>query len=306
VTTAPDDETPADNLYLASQFHARRAQELLDSKDRFERMDAAYHAGAAVELMAKALVSQFDHRVLRDQDGGKHAFLEAVASHRRRALAAGPKKPGNQSISARTAVGLAERLAPECADHRGKAERALAARNGAAHMAVVDEASLADVVAGMAAYVSAGATSLRKEPSDFWGRVEWRRVMGTIAESRRQVAEMTIQKVSASKGRYERLVEGLEPEKVSELISMLTGRPQPPADDAWQVDCPACGHDAWLLWSADYEAVRGPDGWEYDGGMALDALQCPVCGLELEGDEVREADVDTSDYREPDWEYDDM
>jgi len=62
VTTAPDDETPADNLYLASQFHARRAQELLDSKDRFERMDAAYHAGAAVELMAKALVSQFDHR----------------------------------------------------------------------------------------------------------------------------------------------------------------------------------------------------------------------------------------------------
>lgn len=262
-------------------------------------MDAAYHAGGAVEMMAKAVVSHLDERLLADQDAGKHAFLELLAAHHERAAVTGrPGKIAPKSILASTAVALAHRLSQECSKEQSKATRALTARNAASHMADLDDAKLADVVTGMAAYVSAGVEAFEREKPDFWGSVVWdsiRRDLGEVIREGRARAES---KVAAAKAAHEHLADGLQPEKLAALVADLQARPVPTADDWWQVQCPACKHDGWLLWGIDYEPVQvGPDEWDYAGGTALLGLICPVCGLDLTGDEVSYTAVDTVDYR---------
>ena len=265
-------------------------------------MDAAYHAGGAVEMMAKAVVSHLDERLLADQDAGKHAFLELLAAHHDRADVGGrPSRIAPRSILAATAVALATRLSQECGREGSKAEPALRARNAASHMAEVDDTQLADVVTGMAAYVSAGVEAFEREKPDFWGSVAWDSIRRDLGELIRESRASVESKVAAAKSAHEHLVNGLPPEKLVALIADLQSRPAPAADDAWQVQCPACEYDGWLSWGVDYEPIQvGRDDWDYTGGTALLGFVCPVCGLDLTGDEVSYTDVDTVDNRDLD------
>lgn len=73
------DENVAQRLYLASRHHARKAQRLLAAEDHWERMDAAYHAGAAVELIAKSALATLDTRLLLAGPVLHDVILDALA-----------------------------------------------------------------------------------------------------------------------------------------------------------------------------------------------------------------------------------
>jgi hypothetical protein len=55
-------------LYSASRYHARKARALADTSSPHERLDAVTHAGAAVELIAKAVLADLDVRLLPDRE----------------------------------------------------------------------------------------------------------------------------------------------------------------------------------------------------------------------------------------------
>ncbi|MFC8190834.1 hypothetical protein ACFUMH_04120 [Cellulomonas sp. NPDC057328] len=295
------EESTTERLYLAAQHHARRARELVEARDRFDRIDAAYHAGGAVEMMAKALVSHLDERLLADQEAGKHHFLDVLVAHYgREDVGSSPPKLSTRAIPARMAVDLAARLSPECRREQLKARAALEARNRSSHMAELDEGSLAEIVTGMAAYVGAGVQAFHRAQPDFWGSVEWDNIRHELDVLIREGRASAQNKLAAAKSAYSNLISVLAPEKLSEFVIQLESRPAPAmVDDEWRVTCPACGHQAWLLWNVNDEPMQvAPDVWESVDTLSLVALSCPVCGLHLNGDEVDYTDVDTSPPRE--------
>lgn len=295
-------------LYSAAQHHARKAQDLAQRDDAHDRRDAALHAGCAIELIAKAVLVSFDSRLIAPAQDLHHVLLDVVVEGRG-ATPTGPR-PGTQrrkTIDAGLAVALTGRLHEELRAHEAAATTALAARNAAAHMAICDTEALREVLDGMAAYVEAALRVLRRTSQDFWG------VLAAEMQERATARERTVKeaaelKVSEAADLYHRMVDGLDEERRASLLQTLSRR-EPDygfSDDFWTLDCPACGYqDARLAWVADYDVERDSQGG-YDavsGGLALLGLQCPVCQLELDADEVNALGIDTDDPRDP-WEYD--
>jgi hypothetical protein len=70
-------------FYSASRYHARKARALADTSSPHERLDAVTHAGAAVELIAKAVLADLDVRLLPDREA-LHTLLETIAELRGR------------------------------------------------------------------------------------------------------------------------------------------------------------------------------------------------------------------------------
>lgn len=288
----------AEHLYLAARHHSDTARALRDSSDRHERTDAAIHAGAAVELLSKALLAAVDVRLLSDGRATSHALLELIAEREATgSLGVSPRLP-SKSLMAGPALELASRLNAKVSGARSAGGRVLQARNAAAHMAELDDAELANTINDMETFAAAAVGALGRQAIEFLGAsrfADWT----AEQERRRQAAEAAVsEKVTAAKDAYHHLTNGLPEEKLKELNGLLTSRVfQKLGDDGWEVECPACEYgDAWLSWEADYD-------YDYDGsvvgGVRLLGLDCPRCGLQLDGDEVEAAGLDTDDYREP-------
>lgn len=290
------DENVAQRLYLASRHHARTAQRLLGAESHWERMDAAYHAGAAVELIAKSALATLDKRLLLTGPVLHDVILDALAvQYERPDVVVRERSLRGKTIEAGRAIQLTHRLLPEVRDHRGAADAALAARNDAAHMAVLDDARLDDVVAGMLSYVNAAATASEQGTADLWGgglQAEVDRVTRARLDRIERGAQV---KVVVARENYGGLAGALSQETREKWIAELADRPVPSSDVESRVDCPACELPyARVQWNADYEAVRDGDGWSYEGGLALVGLLCPICNLSLDAAEVGALGVDTS------------
>ena len=281
VATSQPDERVAQRLYLAARHHVRAAQMRAGSQDHYDRIDAAYHAGSAVELIAKAALARLDPRVLVKGLAAQHALLDALVEHHKRpGFVPRTAKLDAQTIDASVAIELAHRLVPECRPHRGAADKARVVRNGAVHMAVLDDAGLDDV----------------------WGeglREESERVMAARRERIGRVARI---KVIVARDRYRDLVGELTDATREALVADLARRSVATSDEQWQVECPACELPyAWLMWDAAYEPLLDGDDWTYEGGLALTGLRCPVCTLDLVPDEVGALGIDTEPVYEPEF-----
>ena len=273
------------------------------SQDHYDRIDAAYHAGSAVELIAKAALARLDPRVLVKGLAAQHALLDALVEHHKRpGFVPRTAKLDAQTIDASVAIELAHRLVPECRPHRGAADKARVVRNGAVHMAVLDDAGLDDVIAGMLEYVNATVPATQHRVDDVWGeglREESERVMAARRERIGRVARI---KVIVARDRYRDLVGELTDATREALVADLARRSVATSDEQWQVECPACELPyAWLMWDAAYEPLLDGDDWTYEGGLALTGLRCPVCTLDLVPDEVGALGIDTEPVYEPEF-----
>jgi len=311
MTTNGSSETrPAsdvERLYLASRYHARAAQKMAQVADQFANLDAAVHAGTAVELMAKAVLADLDPRLLVEGAPAQHVLLDVLAEHHGATGIAPAKSKGRaRTVNASMAVELAARLRAECRPHSSAAHAALDARNAAAHSADLEPNTIGMVVDGMAAYTAAGVETLRRNSKDFWGVLS-NEMTARISERQQAIVADAEQKVATATAYHAQLFDGLPEESQAALTRLLLDRTTYTGGDySWTVNCPACGHDdAELSWVADFDVERDGDGeWVAVGGMALLGLTCPICGLELEGEEVEALGIDTVDPRDADDEYD--
>lgn len=301
---SPLDETRvAQRLYLAARHHVRAAQRLGGSIDLWDRMDAAYHAGSAVELIAKAVLARLDPRVLAKGPAAQHHLLDTlVERHGRLGHTPRTLRLDASTIDAAVAIDLVHRLVPECRPHRGAAEKARAIRNGAVHMAKWDDSVLDDIITGVLSYVTAALPAAHQRADDVWSE-------GLLAEVDRvtrarldRIARVANMKVIHARERYKELSSVLSRETRDALVADLSGRFVGNVDYQERFDCPACALPyAWLQWFADFEAVRDGEDWGYEGGLVFSGLRCPVCTLDLDADEVASLGIDATPTREPEF-----
>ncbi|SDJ08519.1 hypothetical protein SAMN05444157_1658 [Frankineae bacterium MT45] len=256
-------------------------------------MDAAIHAGAAVELMAKAVLAHLDPRLLAAGDNAHHALLDVLAEQGRASVHARTKAPAS-TVIASSAVDLAARCADGLRTTKAAGHAALQARNAAAHAALVDEDKLADVVAGMNVFTLAGVDCLRRDRADFVGRERLAQVEREAAQRDSATQAAASSKVSAAKAQYRHLTDPLGTDGVGELLRILGSRPEPPSDISETVDCPACDNNAWLLWNVEVDVeYEGPGEYSTYAYAEFIALDCPYCGLHLDEAECEAIEVPT-------------
>lgn len=282
-TASGSDHALGTRLYAASRHHARKARELAASSDEHERLDAAVHAGAALELIAKALLAEIDRCLLPDR--AHHALLDAVAGQRE-SLAARPTAP-KTTISAMIAVELVARLVPGCRAAEQSATAVIRARNAAVHLAVAPAGKeLAGLVGAMEAFNDAAATALRGSSRDYWG-IHFEDVTREREAREADIAARAHAAVAEAKKRYQHAIGSLPDDLREQVLVELRDRLILVGEEMGTVECPACAEEATTAWELDIDVEEElPGDFLYSPYLVLVGLGCSVCGLRLDPDEI--------------------
>lgn len=289
IETKRSDPALGARLYAASRYHAGRARALAASTDEYVQIDAAAHAGAAVELMAKALLADFDVRLLHG-GGLHHALLDIVAGNE--------GIPARRSISKTTvgavvAIELAGRLVPGCHRHEAAAKQVASVRNGAVHLAEAPSIeTLREAVAGMEAFTDAAARHLHGSSHNYWG-VHFEEVQKQQLAADEKVLKDAKEKVAAARSRFDEMVGRLSAELRAPVLAELRTREGIVGDETDEVSCPACDQEATAAWDWEVDVEEEfPGEYMYSQFLAPAGLGCPVCGLRLDASETLALGID--------------
>ncbi|MEO5664968.1 MAG: hypothetical protein ABIR39_17020 [Nocardioides sp.] len=281
-----------ERLYSAASHHVRSANDKVRSTDRNLRMEAAIHAGAAVELMAKVILVNVDPRLLLDDREGHHVLIDVLVEAGV-ATAQPYAHKGNKTLAATKAVILAGRLCEEVRPHLGAARLALDARNRAAHAAEIDDAALAGEVTAGSDFVLSGVDHLGRSRDEFLGAELADQVQREVAERSTALRVDAQRKVRGAKDRYESLISRLPDGASSELIADLGKRASLHGDHTEPHGCPACGNRGWLIYSVEFDVEYEAPG-DYSTTTYLDfrGFDCLYCSLQLTNLESEAVGID--------------
>lgn len=270
-------------LFLAAQYHAWEAVRGAGQPwTAHAALDVAIRCGSAVELLAKALLFELDPRLVARSAHHHLLDLALEAQHQQPAT---PVQPGQSTIDATTAVQLVRRLDVSLAGPAREVHAVLEARNAAVHLALApDEERLQALITAMAAFTGAVLGVLGQDLPNYWGPYAGATMDRIDARAARVKAEAE-RLVEAARGHYQQLRGGLAPDAWQRVLKVLYER-RATADLSAEVECPACAQDASVLWSAEAEVEYSDGEWNAVGYWALEGLRCPVCGLDLDGDEL--------------------
>lgn len=284
------DRSVGTRLYAASRYHASKARALVDATSEHERLDAATHAGAALEFIAKAVLAEVDVRLLPDREA-HHTLLDSIARDREGHV---PHRVSiRTTIGASLAIGLVARLVPACRQHIAAVKRVLSVRNAAVHMAEAPTtAALADAITAMQAFGDAAATELRGSSRDYWG-VDFDEVQRQRAEVEAGIVAGANAKVDQARDRYTEMVGPLVGDLRERVLTALRLRSSTSGDAVDEVTCPACRETATVTWEWDADVEEEfPGEYTYSSFLALAGLLCPVCGLSLDATEMLALGID--------------
>jgi hypothetical protein len=282
---APQTAT-ATRLYAAARYHAQTALDLAQAPaDEHSALDVATRAGSVVELLAKTLLVHHDERLVAHRDAHHH-LLDAVL-HRAGKPKPSAFKPNRQTVDARVAVTLVQRLGPDIDRHGRAASLVLDARNDAVHMAIHrDPAALEVVLARMSDFADAVLAALELDPYEFWGE-HTTSVRKRVHQHRAEVLLGARAAVAAARRKFEDLRDEIGPEAWAAVLPTLQQRgPQDAGDLDAELECPACTNVAHVTWSTEVEIDVYHGETIYYPYYVLDGLQCPVCTLRLDADQV--------------------
>jgi len=237
--------TTGTRLYAASRSHALKARALAEASNEHDRLDAAAHAGAAVELIAKAVLAELDLRLLHDRQM-HHALLDIDVRDRKGYV---PRPPSmTTTVGTSLAIELTARLIPGCRRHESAAQSVARTRNAAVHMALAPAPSqLEDLLSGMQAFTDAAATALRGASTDYWG-VDFEMVREQRAASELDVPTTANAHVNGARSRYEDMVGALSPEFRESVVAEIRSRSAIDGDVLDEIECPACCDRAAVTW----------------------------------------------------------
>jgi rubredoxin len=140
---------------------------------------------------------------------------------------------------------------------------------------------------------------LELDSDEFWGPESARVVDHLLDEAKSETARTVAAKTAAAQKRFATMLDTLDLASKKVLLAVLSGRAISTSDYQEAQQCPVCDQQGWLNCTVE----RGPV--EYDGDDSRDmqpwvsltaypfSFQCPVCGLELEADELAEFDFAT-------------
>jgi hypothetical protein len=289
-----------ERLYAASAHHTRAANSKVSSKDRHVQMEAAIHAGAAVELMAKAILATADQRLLLDKIDG-HSLLidmliksEAVVAQQASAKR-DVARTVSKTLSAGRALELSIRLHPSLGAHLAAGQRALAARNAAAHSAEITVDALQAQVTSASDFVLACVASLGKSSGEFLGTELVDRVKHEVAKRSEDLVVTAQRLVDESHRRYEDFIAKLVEGNDQDVLRQLAKQGASHGDHAERYGCPACSNMGWLMWNVDIEVeYEGPGEYSTSASMDFIGFACPFCFLELDAEQSDAIGIDHS------------
>lgn len=256
-------------------------------------------AGAVVELLAKALLSACDERLIAKGDAVHDHLLDLALAARGKNAATSTRREARsvQTVDARVAVGLAARLDDEVSKHMNGAQAVLKARNDAVHLAIPKgPEALSDVVDEMSAFASAAVGALGYRTTDFWGDLA-DSVDLRARQRRRIMLERVMARIASARAAYEQVLGRIPHDARAAVIAILQERAEHGALDA-PVACPACGQEALVRWDADVDIEYDHGEVLYHSQFLLTGLHCPVCDLRLDGDEIEALKLELPDVDE--------
>ncbi len=288
-------------LAETAQWHARQAIRLFVSDDRNELLQAAVSAGTAVELLAKTYLASVDSVLLADK--GDRDTVLLLGGHGSLASA---DPLIMKTIGGVDALRLVKYLHKELPWIQQDVI-CLRVRNAAIHMALVQSIELRAAVVQMSRLVESILAELGFDRELFWGSShEVSAVDHLLDEAKSERARIVAAKKAAAQRHLRRLLAGLSAEGRRLVLAALSGRPSNVSIEHEEPqECPICGQQGWLVCTVERgEFERQP---EEDGGFSVWASRtayphvfvCPVCELNVEGEELWEFDFPDSIDIEP-------
>lgn len=279
-------------LFAAAQHHARTAiREAHAPWSPNVALDIAVRLGAVVELLAKALLASCDVRLIAPSSQAHHHLMDEVTAARQRPADRPGGGRGRSSVAAADAVALASRLDHDIAGAAAGARRVLDARNAAAHLAVPPDGELLEELVGAAvAFANATVARLGEDIAVFWADYA-QEATDRLQARERATRDEALRLVEEARDAFLQLRRGRSEEEWESVVAALTARSLSADLDA-EVECPACGHDAHVQWSAEADGEYSDGEYVTYGYWALDGLRCQVCNLVLEAAQLDALDLE--------------
>jgi hypothetical protein len=288
-------------LALSARYHSRHAIALFISSERDELLQCAISVGCAVELLAKSYLASIEHGLLAE-NGERDAILVLA----NKATLATSGTTDIRTISAMEALRVAKHLHPTLPFNPQMDKLVLKVRNAAAHMAIVRTDELNSAVLLMCRIVESLLSALVLERGDFWGPHALSVVNEIIDKDKSERRRIVTGKLAAAERRLSQLLAGLDEASKTIVLTSLSGRQTSTSDHEEPQECPVCHHQGWLICSVDTGPIESEtdeyghtEAWVERTAYPM-IFECPVCSLELHGDELLEMDFPTEIELEPD------
>ncbi len=287
MTLGPGDDL-RQHMQSASQQFAVAAVRDYDTGDW---ISFALHAGAALELLAKAYLASIHPSLVVD---GVDSLLYAsnVPGHTRMPLGA------IRTIKTSEAIARVSRVLPTISNlTRGDLTILIEVRNGAAHLGRVDEMTARRMIVPFLRACEEILRVLGVETSKYWQGVAMS-VGERLSASADSARERVARRLGQAKRDFKERMRGKDQDARQALIESMYATYDARGYERRLGDCPACGNRALLTGSIDSEwtvpdGSMDPDVWENEAYPEVTFypadLRCHVCGLALNGSDELEA-----------------
>lgn len=274
--------------------YTRRALELYSAWDDYHLLDAAIAIGTSVELLAKAMLADVAPTLLLDrQDDVRSVMLLSGVRHPN-----GDRLDALQvrSVSAQQAIdrlrGL-RLLGGWSEDDKS----VFLVRNAATHMGLVSPEAVQEAIIPMVRFSNHAREYFGQESEWWWGADSLDIASRMLADAEKRLTLHIGAKFSTARQVLARRRQELPLDLQDTILGSLANTsPSMRMKHSERFPCPVCGYQGWAIgfdlndgrWEDD-----SLDATEHVNRVSVEAFQCHVCGLILDGwEEVAEAGLD--------------
>lgn len=303
----PFDNLPK-QLWLSSQQAARRAVLKHTDDDPFERVLAAVNMGVAAETLLMACVSSIEVSWLAEGEASKLLLKPSTNP-------TGRLDPGElRTIDWDAARRLMLHKDPKLGGLHPLLKSVMNTRNAAVHAAITENEDLGKSVVNLVHIVSLLHPHLDFEEGDYWGPTIEPMVTELKDKLTTAIRQSRIAKIINAQKSFEAVKHRFPGPHLDDYVETSLARPLPSyLDDprsefekTEERECPACGFTGNLFFVGTYSGGGRALFDERDDEPAIEievayhavAFECPVCTLQLDGDEIDDL-VDWPIFPEP-------
>lgn len=258
-------------------------------------------AGIGLEHLAKAYLWTLDPALLVELRGDFDSLLHLVGQGQH------ASRPYGRTIGAAEAVSRVRKvLAPFRALPNDPIDAIIQQRNGTLHAGAPSEEDNATSLGAVIRACNVLLDAMNVDSDGRWG--DWTELAESLIQKHAHAVEARVaSKIAAARARYTSFL-AVFPDKAVREMAVKTREHALVfqfGDRQLEHPCPACENTAWL---GGTEEIRWETEWDVEGstGPAYvvgeypvvtfypHVLQCGVCQLELEDEELQQADVETS------------
>ena len=286
------------HLLWKSAEAARYAISNYSSEDRDDTVVSAVRCGMAAEFLLLSTLAGHNPALLSGSGGSPALFSKS------RLLLAGTMRapdltPANlKTIDVREAYRLVELIHPQLVFHERSFEELLGTRNAAAHLALVERDPLDRAIVTMVTMVEQLLNVAGRNRVHYWTSPLLPLVTTMLDAANTALRRRVQSKLTQAKAAFEAFTARVPPESKESLLVILEGHPARSSGDGFEErrECPVCARLGWLLVFVSKEEESNPtvhrDSDDTEPYVLVNQVglpylfDCPVCGLELEDDEL--------------------